>query len=100
MKKVIRDGKIAVLYSPGFGAGWFTWNDSEQLIFDPDIVARVEAKKPITDEFMASLGYIGYWGGSTDLCIAWVPVGTMFKIHEYDGAESVRYFDKSSYFTA
>lgn len=27
MDKVIKDGKVAVLYSPGFGAGWFTWNN-------------------------------------------------------------------------
>ena len=20
------DGNVAVLYSPGFGAGWYTWN--------------------------------------------------------------------------
>ena len=26
MDKVIRDGKVAVLYSPGFGAGWSTWS--------------------------------------------------------------------------
>ena len=24
MEKVIRDGKVAVLYSPGYGAGWTT----------------------------------------------------------------------------
>ena len=26
MNKVIRDGKVAVLYSPGYGAGWYSWN--------------------------------------------------------------------------
>ena len=26
MQKVIRDGKVAVLYSPGYGAGWYTWS--------------------------------------------------------------------------
>jgi hypothetical protein len=26
MEKVIRDGKVAVLYSPGYGAGWYSWN--------------------------------------------------------------------------
>ena len=26
MEKVIRDGKVAVLYSPGYGAGWsYSW---------------------------------------------------------------------------
>ena len=26
-EKYIKDGKVAVAYSPGFGAGWSTWND-------------------------------------------------------------------------
>ena len=29
MTKCIRDGKVAILYSPGYGAGWSTWNDLE-----------------------------------------------------------------------
>ena len=37
--KVIRDGKVAVLYSPGFGAGWSTWNShNPDLLFDSIIV--------------------------------------------------------------
>jgi hypothetical protein len=44
LKKVIRDGKVAVLYSPGFGAGWYSWNSSvPQCLFSPEIVAMVEA---------------------------------------------------------
>ncbi len=46
MKKVIRDGHVAVIYSPGFGAGWYTWNqlldNAEQLIYDPMIVQILE----------------------------------------------------------
>ena len=26
IEKVVRDGKVAVLVSPGYGAGWSTWN--------------------------------------------------------------------------
>ena len=26
MNKLIRDGKVAVLISPEYGAGWSTWN--------------------------------------------------------------------------
>ena len=43
MKKVIENGQVAVIYSPGFGAGWYTWNqgrfpelnDGTALLFDP-----------------------------------------------------------------
>lgn len=42
MEKVIRDGKVAVLYSKDFGAGWSTWNDGlEELVFHPKIVEMV-----------------------------------------------------------
>ena len=37
MNKLIKNGKVAVLYSPGFGAGWFTWNPTmPELIFEPN----------------------------------------------------------------
>ena len=37
--RVIRDGLVAVVYSPGFGAGWYTWNlESPEILFDPNIV--------------------------------------------------------------
>jgi hypothetical protein len=91
MNKVIRDGKVAVLYSPSFGAGWSTWNDSDYM-FIPEIVKLVENKEylKIPSE-MKRLGYGGYYGGSDDLQIEWIPVGTKFMIDEYDGYESIRY---------
>ena len=27
MEKIVRDGKVAVAVSYGFGAGWSTWNE-------------------------------------------------------------------------
>ena len=41
MNKVIRDGKVAVVVSPGFGAGWSTWafrgeeDYRDFMMFDP-----------------------------------------------------------------
>ena len=97
MNKVIRDGMVAVLYSPGFGAGWYTWNllldNAEQLIYDPIIVQILEEQ---SDNCLDQLlEYIGeeypdaYTGGVDDLCFAWLPVGTKFRITEYDGSESI-----------
>jgi hypothetical protein len=34
-----------------------------------------------------------YTGGSEGLEIEWLPVGTHFEIHEYDGSESLRVRD-------
>lgn len=94
MKKVIRDGKVAVLVSPGHGAGWSTWNQSldnaEEILFDPEIVECVERGDLETALYVAAKKYPnGYWGGADQLTICWVPVGTHFRIHEYDGFESV-----------
>jgi hypothetical protein len=106
MNKVIRDGQVAVLYSPGFGAGWYTWNSlrgeseeqSLQLIFDPIIVELVEKRngdnyREINNDIENRGEEIlseGYFGGAGDLTIAWLPVGTKFLINEYDGSESIQ----------
>lgn len=102
MKKVIENGKVAVLYSPGYGAGWLTWNDDDRIVFDPRIVEKVRAGKQseITDEFMKSLGYKGYWGGAYDLEIEWIPEGMAFEINEYDGYESVHIIGERDYLVA
>jgi hypothetical protein len=101
MKKVVRDGKVAVLYSPGYGAGWSTWGAPQELVFDPEIVALVEADKH--DEVPALLsarGYDFYAGGAEDLSIKWLPEGTAFRINEYDGNESVEVIGEIDYLTA
>ena len=45
MNKLIRDGQVAVLVSPGYGAGWYTWHHIEELVYDPCVVAWVENKE-------------------------------------------------------
>jgi hypothetical protein len=34
-----------------------------------------------------------YCGGADDLVIEWLPVGTAFRVHEYDGSESIEIRD-------
>lgn len=43
MEKLEKDGKVAILYSPGFGAGWSTWNSewADQLVFDKEIAEAI-----------------------------------------------------------
>ncbi len=94
-EKLIRDGKVAVLISPGFGAGWSTWGSglAEMLLFDREIVEAVLAedrklaaeiaKRKAGDEYL-------YTGGADDLEVEWLPVGTAFEVDEYDGSESLR----------
>ncbi len=94
MEKVIRDGKVAVLISHGYGAGWYSWNlDHKEILFHPKLVAMVEQDKRggITEEWVKeNLGLEGvYCNGAATLQIVWLPVGTAFTIEEYNGAESL-----------
>lgn len=89
-----------VIYSPGFGAGWSTWNDEEKrnfLALDPVLAEMAEAgatsdeaeayiKKSLgldNDDYICMLG----WEGIKTLEI---PSGTLFMINEYDGSESIQ----------
>jgi hypothetical protein len=101
MNKVIRDGKVAVLVSPGYGAGWSTWSYSVEeddpgfMMFDPTLVDMVErgASAEEIEAYVKSKHPDTYCGGADDLTIQWLPVGTAFRIHEYDGSESVEIRD-------
>ena len=97
MTKCIRDGKVAVLYSPGFGAGWSTWNDDkyrEFLLHDEKLVELVETnqqdkiekyvKTVFPDEYVCLLG-------ADQLQVEWVYPGTQFIITDYDGSEYIDY---------
>ena len=90
MEKVIRDGKVAVLYSPGFGAGWYSWHYIEELVYDPNIVHWLETNEKEKIEAYVNVKFPdAYLGGLDDLTIQWLPQGTLFKINEYDGNESI-----------
>jgi hypothetical protein len=91
-EKVIINNKVAVCYSPGYGAGWSTWNDEykEELCMRKEIVEFVMEKDfDGLTVFMEENYPDVYLGGMRDLCIRMVPVGSFFKINEYDGNESV-----------
>ncbi len=96
-EKLERDGKVAVLYSPGFGAGWYSWNtEHDGLLFDKEVAEKVLAEDWDAAVDIAERKYPGiYAGGGHDLEVEWVPKGCRFEIHEYDGSESVRIFSPS-----
>lgn len=101
-EKYIRgDNQVAVLYSPGYGAGWYTWNkDNEGLIFDKEIVQAVIDKDFKLADKIATEKYNAFTGGVHDLEIKWMAVGTQFKINEYDGSESLDIIGQTEYLTA
>ena len=109
MKKVIRNGQVAVVYSPGYGAGWSTWSDNKfakTLLFHPLIVEKVESghENEITTEWLVE--QFGeeyedvYCGGAKNLEIDWIDQGSRFRINEYDGSEAIVLMDNDYYFIA
>jgi hypothetical protein len=105
IKKVVRDGKVAVIISCGYGSGWTTCNSGYglQILFDPEIVSLIEADNPadrthhayISDKTVQKIAeycekrYDSYLGGFEGLEIRWIPEGKKFKVTEYDGFEEV-----------
>jgi hypothetical protein len=105
MDRVIVDGHVAVLYSPGHGAGWSSWNieySTEELIFDPGLVDLVLTGREHEEIVVyATLKWPDACVlGLSDLDVEWVPVGTKFQIGEYDGHESVNVFDEEDWLIA
>ena len=83
--------ELGVLVSYGFGSGWSTWNN-EELAYDKRIIEKWLEKISADEmcDYIVSLGYDEpYMGGYGRLGLEFIPRGTLFCIHEYDGAESI-----------
>lgn len=91
VEKYYKNDELGVLISYGFGAGWSTWND-EEIAYDKRIIEKWldGATSSEMCDYIESLGYSRpYMGGYAGLELEFIPRGTMFCIHEYDGAESI-----------
>lgn len=101
MNKVIRDGNVGVLISPGYGSGFYTWGYPIEAIFDPTLIGLVENEKYQEAVDYCESAWPGeYSGGVQDLVVEWIPEGTKFIIEEYDGFESIRIYDDITPITA
>ncbi len=101
MNKLVCNGKVAVLISPEHGAGWYSWHQIEELLYDPSIVKWLESGEPDKIEHYLALKYPNeYFGGLEDLVIKWIDQGTEFQIREYDGAESIELKAETRWLTA
>ena len=127
MEKLIRDGKVGVLISPGFGAGFSTWGYPTEAIFDPTLIEMVEERyymefvpnekggmtqlriwddPKYTELTQKMIHYCeskweeGYSGGVQDLVVVWIPEGSKFHITEYDGSESLELLSDINWITA
>jgi hypothetical protein len=127
MEKLIRDGKVGVLVSPGFGGGFYTWGAPLKAIFDPTLVEMadrrwnmryglnengklmdlrvwddpkyIELTKQMIDYVDSTYTEV-FSGGVEDLEVVWVPEGSEFIINDYDGSESLQLKDDTKWLTA
>ena len=101
MNKLVNDGKVAVLVSPGFGAGWSTWNrDCPDMLTDAGLADLVLKGDLDQIKAYAVLKWPdAYLGGVDSLTVVWIPQGTEIKIAEYDGSETIEYRDSESWIT-
>ena len=122
-----KEGKVGVLISGGYGAGWSTWADSkdrEFLLFDRGLVELALVKeaayenrdyidkalwkavdmeaKFISDveDYLHANNHDTYTGGWINTYVKWMDPGTEFIVEEYDGSESLRYRDSDRWMTA
>jgi hypothetical protein len=119
IKKVIRDGQVAVIVAKGWGAGFTTWTsdwDPEdknclQQLFDPELVDMCEKLK-ITSDQRERIEFIYHMEDYIDekypkafaevehLEVEWVPEGSLFRINEYDGYETIEFFKDTKWIKA
>ena len=108
MERLIRDGQVAVLYSPGFGAGWSTWQHETDvkmvMLFDPQIADIVDQSRQDWQEQAEAIALIkypnAYLGGLKDLRVKWLPLNTQFRVTEYDGNEDIEINTEIDWITA
>ena len=88
-EKYERDGKVAVLVSPGFGAGWSSWvgGDEQQAAMDRRLVERVLTGGKIDEELAVEVLGGDPYLGDINVDVEWVEKGKPFYIHVYDGSE-------------
>ena len=102
MNKTVANGKVAVLSSPGYGAGWSTWNpDYPEMVFDPGLVDLVlEGNEEKILAYIVLKWPTAFMGGVEDLRVDWLPEGVDFVIEEYDGAETIVFKNEVKWITA
>ena len=102
LRKLVRDGHVAVLISPDYGAGWYSWNtEYPEILFDPAMVRLVEENKFDELETYVILKYPDISRHALhDLEVEWISEGTEFRIKEHDGSETIEFKDEVEWIKA
>jgi hypothetical protein len=100
--RLYRGNEVAVIVSPGYGAGWSSWNDkAEDLLFDADIAEAILANEYEKAIVIAGDKYPkAYLYGLEQACVKWLRKGAVFQIKVHDGYERIEEIYLPEHFTA
>lgn len=94
------DGKIGVLVSGDYGAGFSTWNSEyyEFLCTDKTLVEMCinDKKEDDVGAYLESKGIDCFLDGWSDCRVEFVSKKTSFRIEEHDGYESIYIISEDS----
>ncbi|QXO10951.1 hypothetical protein pEaSNUABM54_00125 [Erwinia phage pEa_SNUABM_54] len=102
MEKLIRDGKVAVVFSPGHSGSYvYDHQLPPDACFNVKVIkvvlgeSRTSLEKTLKKEFPDATFY-----SPPELEVEWIDVGREFFIREYESAESIIYKDTVPWITA
>lgn len=101
VEKYIKDGKVAVLYSPEWGGSWnHQGGDKGGMLFDKDIIEAILEGHIDKADKIAHEKYGVLAASAENVCIKWLDVGTIFRVNQNDGFEAIEIYNSNSYTVA
>ena len=100
MEKYIKDGKVGVIISPGYGTGFYTGGAPLEAVFSPSLITMIENRDLHGVSRVLQEKYNFYLMYKHDLDVKWIPQGSRFKINEYDGSESIEILNEQKWLIA
>lgn len=106
MNKYVKNGKVAVLYSPGFSCGWSTecegsMKEELDMIFNPDLAKMVDESSGLDWNKIQDMALELFPNAHFDgLAVRWVEQGSKFIIHNDEGMEEVMELGDQKWITA
>lgn len=98
-KYIHKDGTVGVIVSPGYGGGYSDYGDFS--VFDPEVIRLIlnypndpHGSKDAYKVLMKDKYGRPVAPDFNQLEVQWLKPGTAFRIHEYDGHETVEIRDE------
>lgn len=92
-KYINEDGKVGVLVSYGYGAGWSTWSYSSEFFAMDKTLVQMKLDGATEEDVNTYLNTCDIEESSTsgwdDCEVEWLDKGQNFRIDDYDGNESL-----------